>query len=109
MKTLINIRLASIVMLTLLIGLSAQGYEDIEFSGGVTAKIDYLVDGSVFIYDANVVMVDPAHITGYVITGSEAVFDVWGGKIDVMSRSSVTVRFHAANSLFSSLTVRKSS
>lgn len=57
-------------------------YGDIEFDGGITAEIDYLVEGSVWIYDANVIMVDPAHIAGCVITGSGAVLDIFGGQID---------------------------
>ena len=57
---------------------------DIEFSGGVTAEIDYLVDGSVWIYDANVIMYEPAHILGFVVTGSGAVLDIYGGQIDYM-------------------------
>ena len=58
---------------------------DIEFSGGVTAEIDYVVDGTVWIYDAHVTMYEPAHIQGdlgYVVTGSEAVLDIYGGIID---------------------------
>jgi len=57
---------------------------DIEFSGGVTAEIDYLVDGSVWIFDANVIMYEPAHIQGFVVTGSGAVLDVYGGQIDYL-------------------------
>jgi len=59
-------------------------YADIEFAGGVTALIDYTVDGSIWVYDANVTMVDPAHILGFVITGSGAVLDVYGGQIDYL-------------------------
>lgn len=61
-----------------------MAYADIEFAGGVTAQIDYTVDGSVWIYDANVIMVNPAHILGFVITASGAVLDVYGGQIDYM-------------------------
>ncbi len=63
---------------------SMASYGDIEFSGGVTAEIDYLVDGNLWVYDANVIMVEPAHILGAVVTGSEAVLDIYGGKIDYM-------------------------
>ena len=63
---------------------SLSVHADVEFSGGVTAEIDYLVDGSVWIYDANVIMVEPAHILGYVGTSSGAVLDVYGGEIDYM-------------------------
>lgn len=63
---------------------SLATYADIEFSGGVTAEIDYLVDGSVWVYDANVIMYEPAHILGFVVTGSGAVLDVYGGQIDYM-------------------------
>ena len=59
-------------------------YGDIEFAGGITARIDYTVDGSVWIYDANVMMVEPAHILGFVVTGSGAVLDIYGGQIDYM-------------------------
>ncbi|MDH4203589.1 MAG: choice-of-anchor D domain-containing protein [Phycisphaerae bacterium] len=59
-------------------------YGDIEFAGGVTAQIDYTVDGAVWIYDANVIMVEPAHILEFVATGSGAVFDIYGGQIDQM-------------------------
>jgi len=59
-------------------------YGDIEFAGGVTAQIDYTVDGSIWVYDANVIMVNPAHILGFVITASGAVLDVYGGQIDYM-------------------------
>ena len=59
-------------------------YGDIEFAGGVSAQIDYTVDGSVWIYDANVVMVEPAHIQGFVVTASGAVLDIYGGQIDYM-------------------------
>lgn len=87
MKSFKNIKTASFVIFAatvLLIGLSTSAYGDIEFSGGVTAQIDDLVEGSVFIYDANVVMIEPAHILGYVLTGSEAVLDIYGGQIDYM-------------------------
>ena len=57
---------------------------DIEFGGGVTAEIDYLVDGHVWIYDANVALYEPAHIQGAVVTSSESVLDVYGGQIDYM-------------------------
>jgi hypothetical protein len=71
-------------------GGSLAAYGDIDFSGGVTAEIDYLVDGSVWIYDANVIMYDPAHILGFVVTGSGAVLDVYGGIIDYMLLISTT-------------------
>lgn len=57
---------------------------DIEFGGGVTAEIDYLVEGHVWIYDANVALYEPAHVQGAVVTSSESVLDVYGGKIDYM-------------------------
>ncbi len=59
-------------------------YGDIEFSGGVTAEIDYVVDGSLWVYDANVTLYEPAHILGFVGTASGAVLDVYGGQIDYM-------------------------
>jgi len=62
----------------------ASAYEEIEFSGGVTATIDYTVDGSVSIYDAHVTMVEPAHILDYIITASGAVLDIYGGQIDYL-------------------------
>ncbi|MHC5162441.1 MAG: hypothetical protein ACYSO4_04900 [Planctomycetota bacterium] len=40
--------------------LSLTAYGDIEFDGGVSAEIDYRVDGWVWIYDANVIMLEPA-------------------------------------------------
>ena len=73
----------AVIVFTFFCG-SMMAYEDIEFSGGVTAEIDYLVDGSVWVYDANVIMYEPAHILGFVVTGSGAVLDVYGGQIDYM-------------------------
>jgi hypothetical protein len=64
--------------------LSLTAYGDIEFDGGVSAEIDYRVDGWVWIYDANVIMLEPAHILGAVVTGSGSVLDVYGGQIDSM-------------------------
>ena len=68
----------------LTICLSLTVYGDIEFDGGISAVIDYQVDGNVWIYDANVAMVEPAHILGYLVTGSGSVLDVYGGQIDYM-------------------------
>ncbi|MEN8126825.1 MAG: choice-of-anchor D domain-containing protein [Planctomycetota bacterium] len=72
------------VAAVLLCGNLLLAYEDIEFSGGVTAEIDYTVDGSVWIYDAKVTLVEPAHILGFVLTDCEAVLDIYGGKIDYL-------------------------
>lgn len=55
---------------------------DMEFYGGMYAEITTTVDGSVWIYDATIAMYEPAHITEFVITGSGAVLDIYGGKID---------------------------
>jgi len=69
-------------------------YADLEFSGGVTAEVNYLVNGSVWIYDANVIMYEPAHIAGFVVTASGAVLDIYGGQIDYMlliSTSDITL------------------
>jgi hypothetical protein len=74
---------AFLVAVLLCIG-PGMTYADIEFAGGVTAQIDYTVDGSIWVYDANVTMVNPAHILGFVITASGAVLDVHGGQIDYM-------------------------
>ena len=79
-----TVTIAFIVFTFSCCSLTVYGYEDIEFSGGVTAEIDYLVDGSVWVYDANVIMVEPAHILGFVGTASGAVLDVYGGQIDYM-------------------------
>ncbi|MFZ9034437.1 MAG: choice-of-anchor D domain-containing protein, partial [Anaerohalosphaeraceae bacterium] len=65
-------------------GTSLSAHGDIEFCGGITAEIDYLVEGHVWVYDANVVLYEPAHIQGAVVTGSESVLDVYGGQIDYM-------------------------
>ena len=63
---------------------SLAAHGDIEFSGGITAEIDYLVEGSVLIYDANVALYNPAHITGGVLCDSRSILDVYGGQIDFM-------------------------
>ncbi len=75
-------QIAVIVFVFFCSSLAVHG--DIEFGGGVTAEIDYLVDGHVWIYDANVIMYEPAHIQGAVVTSSESVLDVYGGQIDYM-------------------------
>ena len=59
-------------------------YGDISFDGGATAEINYFVDGSVWVFDATVSMYEPAHIQGFVITGSGAVLDIYGGQIDTI-------------------------
>ena len=74
---------AFLVAVLLCIG-PGMTYADIEFAGGATGLIDYTVDGSVWVYDANVTMVEPAHILGFVITASGAVLDIYGGQIDYM-------------------------
>lgn len=86
MKSFNSTRNVSTVMLAVIL-LCIQGvwaYEDVFFEDGVTAQIDYLHDGSVFIYDATVTMIEPAHILGAVITGNGAVLDIFGGQIDYM-------------------------
>jgi hypothetical protein len=80
--TIQTIKIFVIVIAFLCGSLAAHG--DIEFSGGVTAEIDYLVEGHVWVYDANVALYEPAHIQGAVVTGSESVVDVYGGQIDYM-------------------------
>ena len=75
-------KIAVIIFVFFCSSLVAHG--DIEFSGGITAEIDYLVEGHVWVYDANVALYEPAHIQGAVVTSSEAVLDVYGGQIDYM-------------------------
>lgn len=77
-------QIATLLIAVLLCIGPGMAYGDIEFAGGATAQIDYTVNGSVWIYDANVIMVEPAHILGFVITASGAVLDVYGGQIDYM-------------------------
>jgi hypothetical protein len=80
--TIQTIKTVVIVFAFFCTSLAAHG--DIEFSGGITAEIDYLVEGSVWVYDANVALYEPAHILGFVGTDSESVLDVYGGQIDYM-------------------------
>lgn len=63
---------------------TAATAEDLHLFGGVTEEINYTVEGSIIIEDANVIMYNPAHILGAVISGSGAVVDIYGGQIDVM-------------------------
>jgi hypothetical protein len=63
---------------------SIAAADDLLFSGGVSEEINYTVAGSVIIEDANVIMYEPAHIQGAVITSSGSVLDVYGGQIDLM-------------------------
>lgn len=58
--------------------------EDIFLSDGASEQIDYTVNGSVVIEDANLIMIEPAHILGAVVSGSGAVVDIYGGQIDIM-------------------------
>jgi len=86
-NNIITAQTAAVAVITLTFfccSLAVYGYEDIEFSGGVTAEIDYVVDGSVWVYDANVTLYEPAHILGFVGIGSGAVLDIYGGEIDYM-------------------------
>ncbi|MHC5084836.1 MAG: hypothetical protein ACYSOV_04460, partial [Planctomycetota bacterium] len=80
--TIQTIKTVVIVFAFFCSSLAAHG--DIEFSGGITAEIDYLVEGSVLIYDANVALYNPAHITGGVLCDSRSTLDVYGGQIDFM-------------------------
>ena len=57
---------------------------DLYLDGGISVEINYTVVGSVVIEDANVAMYEPAYIQGFVITGSGAVLDVYGGQIEYM-------------------------
>ncbi|MHC4962554.1 MAG: choice-of-anchor D domain-containing protein, partial [Planctomycetota bacterium] len=81
-RTIQTIKTIVIVFAFFCSSLAAHG--DIEFSGGITAEIDYLVEGHVWVYDANVALYEPAHIQGAVVTSSESVLDVYGGQIDYM-------------------------
>lgn len=58
--------------------------QDLYFDSGDSAVIDYTVTGSVIIEDANILMIEPAYIQGFVITGSGAMLDIYGGQIDYM-------------------------
>jgi len=80
--TIQTIKTVVIVFAFFFSSLAAHG--DIEFSGGITAEIDYLVEGSVLIYDATVSLYNPAHITGGVLCDSRSTLDVHGGQIDFM-------------------------
>lgn len=58
--------------------------EDVYLSDGQSYAIDYMIDGSLWIETASVSLYNPAHITGFAITGSGAVLDIYGGRIDYM-------------------------
>jgi hypothetical protein len=58
--------------------------EDLYLNDGLVYVIDYTIDGSLWIENATVSLYNPAHITGFTITGSRSVLDIFGGQIDYM-------------------------
>lgn len=58
--------------------------EDLYLNDGLSYQIDYTIDGSLWIENASVGLYNPAWITGFAITGSGAVLDIYGGQIDYM-------------------------
>lgn len=57
---------------------------DVYLNDGLSYQINYTVDGSLWIENASVSMYNPARITGFAITGSGSVLDIYGGQIDYM-------------------------
>ena len=74
----------TILLALILLGSRFSLADGLYFYGGVSADIDYTVDGWVVIEDANVAIYNPSHIYGAVMTGSGAVVDIYGGQIDAM-------------------------
>lgn len=58
--------------------------EDLYLNDGLSYNIDYTIYGSLWIENASVSLYNPALITGFAITGSGSVLDIYGGQIDYM-------------------------
>ncbi|MCE5185129.1 MAG: choice-of-anchor D domain-containing protein [Planctomycetaceae bacterium] len=58
--------------------------EDLYLNDGLSYQINSFVDGSLWVENASVALYAPAHITGFAVTGSGAVLDIFGGQIDYM-------------------------
>lgn len=78
-----NVLTRTILSVFLLFGGLALA-DDLYLSGGIFAEIDSTIDGSVFIDDATVHLLENARILGFVVTSSGAILDIYGGQIDYM-------------------------
>jgi hypothetical protein len=79
-----KMKITSLLAGLFLMAAGALFAEDVYLNDGASYEIDYLIEGSLWIENASVGLYSPAHITGFTITGSGTILDIYGGQIDYM-------------------------